>query len=88
MLRAALVLVAACGTSQLPAGAQCTATADCDTDLSCLDLAQFSGSACSVIGKTCSKVCTDDGGCASLGSSFKCFAGCGSAMTCGATAAP
>jgi hypothetical protein len=75
----------ACGTSQLPAGAQCSQSADCDTDLSCLDLAQFTGSACSVIGKTCSKVCANDTGCASLGSNFKCFAGCGSAMTCGAT---
>jgi hypothetical protein len=75
----------ACGTSQLPAGAQCMQSSDCDTDLSCLDLAQFSGSACSVVGKTCSKVCADDTGCASLGSNFKCFAGCGSAMSCGAT---
>jgi hypothetical protein len=85
MIRVLLITLAACGTSQLPAGAQCSQSADCDSELSCLDLAQFSGTTCSVVGKTCSKVCADDTGCASLGSNFKCFAGCGSAMTCGAT---
>ena len=89
MLRIALcsafVAFVACGTSQLPPGAQCSASSDCDTGLSCLDLSQFTGSACSVIGKTCSKVCADDSDCALVGTNFKCFAGCGSAMTCGAT---
>lgn len=86
MIRIALVTaLAACGTSSLPAGAQCSQTSDCDTDLMCLDLAQFTGSACSVVGKTCTKVCTGDPACTSLGSNFKCFAGCGSDMTCGAT---
>ncbi|HET9990368.1 MAG TPA: hypothetical protein VFQ65_17675 [Kofleriaceae bacterium] len=86
MIRIAILsALAACGTSSLPAGAQCSQTSECDANLMCLDLAQFSGSACSVIGKTCTKVCADDPGCTSLGSNFKCFAGCGSAMTCGAT---
>ena len=86
MIRIALLTaLAACGTSSLPAGAQCSQTSECDTDLMCLDLAQFTGSACSVVGKTCTKVCTGDPGCTSLGSNFKCFAGCGSDMTCGAT---
>jgi hypothetical protein len=80
-----LAALAACSTSSLPAGAQCSQTSECDTDLMCLDLAQFTGSACSVIGKTCSKVCADDTGCTSLGSGYKCFAGCGSDKTCGAT---
>jgi len=80
-----LFALVACGTSSLPAGAECHDTSECDPDLSCLDLAQFAGSACTVVGKACSKTCTGDAGCASLGTGFKCFAGCGSAMTCGAT---
>jgi hypothetical protein len=82
---AAVAALAACGTSSLPAGAQCSQSSECDSNLSCLDLAQFSGSVCSVVGKTCSKVCGGDTDCASLGSNFKCFAGCASDMTCGAT---
>ena len=86
MLRVLVVVVlAACGTSPLPAGAVCKQTSDCETDLSCLDVAQFSGSACTVVGKACSKTCSTDPDCASLGSSFRCFAGCGSDKTCGAT---
>jgi hypothetical protein len=81
-----ILLFAGCTTSSsLPAGAVCQQTTDCDAALQCLDLAQFTGSACSVIGKTCSLACTADTSCASLGSNFKCFAGCGSAMTCGET---
>lgn len=81
----ALVLLAACGTSSLPAGAQCAQTSECESGLMCLDLAQFTGTTCTVVGKACSLVCQDDTGCASLGSSFKCFAGCGTDKTCGAT---
>lgn len=80
-----LIALASCGTSSLPAGAECHATSECDTGLDCLDLAQFAGSACTVIAKTCSKTCTGDPGCADLGAGYKCFAGCGSAMTCGPT---
>jgi hypothetical protein len=86
MLRILAVLaVASCGTSSLPAGAACNATADCDADLQCLDLAQFSGSACMVVGKQCTIVCTDDPSCATLGSNYKCFQGCATDKTCGAT---
>ena len=87
MLRVlAVVILAACGTSPLPAGAVCKQTGDCDSNLMCLDVAQFSGSACTVVGKACSVVCTTDTECAPLGSSFHCFAGCGSDKFCGATA--
>ena len=90
MLRNLAVLVgcfslASCGTSSLPAGAACSATADCDADLQCLDVAQFSGSACMVVGKQCTIVCTDDPSCSTLGASFKCFQGCATDKTCAAT---
>lgn len=81
-----MVVLGACGTSPLPAGAVCKQTGDCEADLTCLDVGQFSGSACTVVGKTCSKTCSTNADCAALGSSFMCFAGCGSDMVCGATA--
>src|SRR5512135_83384 len=72
-----VVALAACGTSALPAGAVCKQTSDCESDLQCLELGQFSGSACTVVGKVCSKVCSTSTDCASLGSSYMCFASCG-----------
>ena len=72
-------------SSKLPPGAVCKQTTDCESDLMCLDVAQFSGTACTVVGKSCSQVCTSDPDCASLGSNFKCFAGCGADKTCEAT---
>lgn len=81
----AVVMLVGCGTSASPAGAVCSQSSECDANLMCLDLAQFSGSACTVVGKTCSKTCSTDPDCASLGSNFRCFAGCGSDKTCGAT---
>jgi hypothetical protein len=86
---ALLIGLAACGgTDSLPAGAACTAGqgTPCESGLTCLDLALFSGSACTVVGASCSLVCTGNADCASLGSNFMCFAGCGSAMTCGEVA--
>jgi len=83
MLRALVIFVAACtSTSTLPAGAVCKVTADCDHGLQCLDVAQFSGSACTVVGKSCSIACTDNPSCASLGSNFMCFATCGADKDC------
>ncbi len=82
-----LTLLFGCMT-KLPAAAECTESSACDTGLSCLDVAQFSGGSCTVVGKECTIVCTGDGDCASLGSNFKCFAGCGSDMTCSETATP
>ena len=84
-LLAIALFAAACGTNPLPAGAVCKATSDCEGGLDCLDVAQINGSTCMVVGKACSKTCTTAADCASLGSNFQCFAGCGSAMTCGAT---
>jgi hypothetical protein len=78
----AALALAACGTTPLPAGAVCKATADCEADLSCLDLGQFSGTTCTVVGKSCTKTCADDAGCASLGANFKCFASCGTDKVC------
>jgi hypothetical protein len=81
-----IVALAACGTSSLPAGAKCTATADCDSGLTCLDVAQFSGTTCTTVGKTCSTTCTDDPSCAPLGANFKCFATCTADKVCAMTA--
>ena len=84
------VLGAACGGvgASLPAGASCASSDACAGGLTCLDVAQVNGATCTVVGKSCSKVCTGDGDCATLGASFKCFAGCGTDKTCEATAAP
>jgi hypothetical protein len=82
---ALVIALAACGTTPLPAGAVCKQTADCATGLSCLDVAQFTGTTCSVVGKSCSIVCTNDAGCATLGANFKCFMGCGADKFCAAT---
>jgi hypothetical protein len=79
-----ITLAAACGSSG-SAGNTCTVTADCDADLQCLDVAQFTGTMCMNVGKACSIVCTDDTSCASLGDGYKCFQGCGAFKTCGAT---
>jgi hypothetical protein len=82
------LLISGCADSPLPAGAVCKATADCDTDLMCLDVAQFSGTACTVVGKSCSKTCTDDPSCASLGANFRCFATCTADKACEMVAGP
>ena len=86
----AVLAIAACGTTPLPAGAECTQTSDCESSLSCLEVAQFSGTTCTVVDHACSITCTGttDTACQTLGPNFTCFAGCGSAMTCGTTAAP
>jgi hypothetical protein len=87
MLRVLVVVVlAACGTDAKPAGGVCDQTSDCALGLDCLEIAQFNGSACTVVGKTCSNTCMNDTDCFTLGSNFHCFATCGSAMVCGATA--
>jgi len=84
----AIALLAACGTTAKPAGAVCTAASDCESSLDCLELGQFSGSACTVVGKTCTHSCQQRGDCSDLGSNFDCFATCGSGSICGATAGP
>jgi hypothetical protein len=81
---ALVMTLAACGSSS-SAGNTCALPADCDADLQCLDVAQFTGTACMNVGKACSIVCTDDTSCATLGDGFKCFQGCGAFKTCGAT---
>ena len=79
-----VVALAACSSSStLPATAVCKASSDYDKGLSCLDFAQFTGSACMNVGKQCTITCTDDPSCASLGSDFKCFATCTTDKVCG-----
>jgi hypothetical protein len=85
----AIVLVlAACGTNPLPAGAVCKQSNDCEAGLSCLELAQFTGPTCTVVGETCTVTCQHDTDCATLGTNFKCFATCGSDMTCAEIVSP
>ena len=81
---AAAAALAACGTSAKPAGAVCSDTSECETGQACLELGQFTGSACTVAGKVCTTTCQTSADCEGLGSSFMCFASCGSAMICGA----
>jgi hypothetical protein len=85
----AILLFVGCGTNPTPAGGVCTKTSDCDSNLTCLDVAQVSGPNCTVIGQACSITCTtDDSVCASLGSNFMCFTGCGADKFCGEVANP
>ena len=78
-----LVALVACGTTTLPAGAACQQSSECEGGLSCVDVAQFSGTSCTVVGKACSIICQDDNTCSTLGTHFKCFAGCGADKSCG-----
>ncbi len=85
-----LALVCSCGTSSsdLPAGAVCDETADCDTGLMCLDFAQVTSTSCMTIGKLCSTPCVNDASCAPLGADFKCFATCTAEKVCGQVLGP
>jgi hypothetical protein len=76
--------LAACGSSG-SAGNTCSMTSDCDADLDCLDVAQYTGPTCTYIGKACSITCVADTDCAKLGDGFKCYQGCGAFKTCGAS---
>jgi hypothetical protein len=87
---ALLALLAACGdSSPLPPGAACTTDTECQSGLSCLDVAQINGSTCTVVGKSCTITCQGDNICTTqLGLGFQCFAGCGADKTCGEVANP
>lgn len=82
------ILLSACGTSSLPAGAVCDSTSECDSGLTCLEYAQVTPTSCTVVGKACSTTCTNDASCASLGANFKCFATCTTEKVCGEVAGP
>jgi hypothetical protein len=87
-LAVALVALAACGTSTKPAGAVCSQMTECESSLDCLELGQFSGSACTAAGKVCTHSCQQRGDCTDLGSNFDCFATCSGGSICGATLGP
>ena len=81
-----IVVVAGCvGGSGLPASAVCETTSECEEGLSCEPFAVFEQGVCRELGRTCSTTCETDADCASLGSSFRCFATC-DGMACGDTA--
>ena len=85
---ALVVALSACGTTALPPGGVCKQTSECESGLMCLDVAQFSGQTCNVVGKSCTITCAGDGDCSMFGAKFKCFAGCGADKTCMETASP
>jgi hypothetical protein len=88
---AVIVALLGCGTSAKSAGEQCTQSSDCESSLDCLDVGQFSGSTCTVVGKVCTLACTgaSDPAFQTLGSSFQCLAGCGSdPMICAEVSGP
>jgi len=72
-------VLAACTTTGVPAGSECSRSSDCESGLSCLELGQPSGSACTLIINQCSLACGSNADCSSLGSGFICFPSCGSA---------
>ena len=85
----AILILSACGTDGgLPASAKCDATDDCESGLTCLDIAQVTPTSCMVVGKICSTTCTDDTSCAPLGANFKCFATCTTDKVCAMVANP
>lgn len=83
-----LLALGACGTSAKPAGAVCSQMSECESSLDCLDLGQFAGSACTVVGKVCTHTCQVKSDCTDLGANFDCFAACSGSSVCGATAGP
>ncbi len=83
-----LLWLAACSSSSSPGAAStgCKTSSDCGSGLSCIGFATFSDAGCTQGQKACSKTCSSDTDCASLGANYKCFSGCpGSPMFCGAT---
>ena len=83
---AALVGLGCTSSAAREGGTTCIADSDCNSG-SCLEIGVFDGDggSCRIGGKACSKVCSIDSDCASLGASFKCFEGCGDAKSCGQT---
>ncbi len=88
LVPASVVVAAVLGCSSPPlkvAGTACNADSDCAAGLSCLALGAFTDAGCTTGAKACTKPCTIDTDCASLGGSFKCFANCSGSRACGAT---
>jgi hypothetical protein len=88
MLTAAgpLLVLFACSSSTLkPAGDACSSDSECAAGLSCLALPAVTDAGCTTLAKACSKACTINSDCASLGSNFTCFGNCGGSRACGAT---
>jgi hypothetical protein len=81
-----LMVLFACSSSPLKsAGTSCSADSDCAAGLSCLALSAVTDAGCTSLAKACSKACTVNSDCASLGSNYTCFGNCGSTRACGAT---
>jgi len=76
----------ACSSAPLrPAGTLCSSDSDCGAGLACLGYGAFSDAGCTTSAMACSKPCTFDSDCASLGARYKCFLACGGTRSCGAT---
>ena len=78
------VLACTSASTSKPASATCSSDSECSSG-ACLDLAVFNDGGCSSAGKACSKSCLNDADCAALGAKYKCFGGCGTTKSCGAT---
>jgi hypothetical protein len=88
MLAAVVAVPPFFGCSSTPlkvAGTACNADSDCAAGLSCRALGSFTDAGCTTGAKACTKPCTIDTDCASLGGNFKCFAACDGSRACGAT---
>lgn len=68
-----------------PEGTLCTSDAECGAGLSCVGFGAFSDAGCTTMVKACSKQCTLDADCVSLGATYKCFLACDGTRSCGAT---
>jgi len=66
-------------------GTLCAADAECGAGLSCVGFGAFSDAGCTTMVKACSKQCTLDTDCVSLGPTYKCFLACDGTRSCGAT---
>jgi hypothetical protein len=81
-----LALVACSSTTLKSAGTACSSDSECAAGLSCLPLAAVTDAGCTTLAKACSKNCTVNSDCTSLGSTFTCFGNCdGGSRACGAT---
>ena len=81
---ASFVAIAGCNPN-LPPSAVCDSTDECESGLECLPVAEHDGATCTEVGKACSTSCDSDADCTALGETFKCFDGCNSDRSCGAT---
>lgn len=86
LLFALLVAFPECSSTPLrSAGTVCGSDSDCGAGLLCFGLGTFTDAGCTTLAKSCSKRCSLDSDCSSLGANFKCLVACDATRACGAT---